>query len=383
MKILMVSPYFYPEGGGLERYAYQMAKGLSRNNDVTVVCMTKKYTKIEKIGEIKVYRLKPLFILSNTPISPLFPFRLARIMKKEKFDLIIAHTPVPYAADVASLLAKIFGTRLKIVYHTVGLEKGRAILDMMGRIYSHTLERLTLRNCEIISVSEKVWEYLKSRGFSSSITIPGIGEGLRGIRGTKRENAILFVGQLGKYHRFKNLDMLIEVFAQISREFPDWRLWIVGDGDLREYYEALITKLEIKGKVEFFGYVKNPEDLAEIYSRAKILVLPSSFESFGMVVLEALYFKTPVVVNKNVGATDRLVFSGKNGFIFNTKPELYTILKKLLSNPKIIRKMTSHGSCLKRSIRKTYILFSHNMYWPLTRPASEGLKNEVKWYEEG
>lgn len=347
MKILMVSPYFYPEGGGLERYAYQMAKGLSRNNDVTVVCMTKKYTKIEKIGKIKVYRLKPLFVLSNTPISPLFPFRLARIMKKEKFDLIIAHTPVPFAADVASLLAKIFGTHMKIVYHTVGLEKGRTILDMVGRIYSHTLERLTLRNCEIISVSGKVWEYLKFQGFSSRIVIPGIGEGLRDIkrRRTKRENAILFVGQLGKYHRFKNLDMLIEVFTQISREFPDWRLWIVGDGDLREYYEALVTKLKIKGKVEFFGYVKNPEDLAEIYSRAKILVLPSSFESFGMVVLEALYFKTPVVVNKNVGAADRLVFSGKNGFIFNTKPELYTILKKLISNPKIIRKMILQGPC--------------------------------------
>lgn len=325
MKILIVSPYFHPEGGGLERYAYQMARKLSRSNDVTVVCMTKKESKTERVGKIKVYRLKPLFILSNTPVSLIFVIKLAQMIKKGEFDLIIAHTPVPFAADVASLLAKIFGIKIKIVYHTVGLKKGNTVLDIVGRVYSYTLEKLTLRNCEIISVSEKVWEYLKSRGYNSRIIIPEISEDLRDIkldRNIKRENAILFVGQLSRYHRFKNLDMLIEVFARVSKEFPDWKLWIVGDGDLREYYEDLVRKLNLKDKVKFFGNVENPEDLAEIYSRAKILVLPSSFESFGMVVLEALHFRISVVVNKNVGAVDRLILPRKNGFIFDTRSEL-------------------------------------------------------------
>jgi len=355
MTILMVSPYFYPEGGGLEGYAYQIAKSLSKNNKVTVVCFTRGAPRTEKIGEITVYRLKPLFILSNTPVGFSIIPTILQILKKEKVELIIGHTPVPFAVDVASLLAKLFRIPLKIVYHTVGLEKGFKGLDLIGRIYAMTLERITLRNSELISVSEIVWEHLKSKGYNSRIKPPGISEELRKTKvkeNVRKEKAILFVGQLGKYHRFKNLDMLIKVFAEVSKEFPEWKLWVVGDGDLMDYYKKIALELGLKDKVIFFGRINNSEELAKVYSRAKLFVLPSSFESFGITVLESLHFGTPVVVNEKVGAARRLVFHGKNGFLFKTEKDLARILKTLMENPKTLKKLSKkHSQNIQLKIR--------------------------------
>ncbi len=64
MNLLMVCPYFYPEGGGLENYAYNIAKGLVKKGfKVTVLCSTKEgRNKEESIDGIKVIRQKPDFI---------------------------------------------------------------------------------------------------------------------------------------------------------------------------------------------------------------------------------------------------------------------------------------------------------------------------------
>ena len=61
-------PLLLSRGGGLERYAYELVKELSKGNEVVVICSTKRESRDEKIGKIKVLRKKPNFILSNTPI---------------------------------------------------------------------------------------------------------------------------------------------------------------------------------------------------------------------------------------------------------------------------------------------------------------------------
>ena len=62
--ILIICPYFYPEGGGLELYAFKAAEFLSRKNDVTVICATKQESKIDDLG-FQVIRKKPNFFISK------------------------------------------------------------------------------------------------------------------------------------------------------------------------------------------------------------------------------------------------------------------------------------------------------------------------------
>lgn len=340
-RVLIVSPYFYPEGGGLERYAFNMALELSKKNEVTVLCMSRGKEEVENLKGITVYRIKPTLIVSNTPLSFRFVLKVAKMVQKA--DLVIAHTPVPFAADIASFFAKLFGIPIKLVYHTVGLKKGAGFLDVLAGLYSRTLERFTLREAEIIAVSKTVWEYLRRNGYNSRVSYPQI-DLLRHVSRQKskfREKIILFVGQLGKYHKFKNLDLLIKAFSELSTEFPEWELWVVGDGDLLDNYKRLAFELGVGSRVRFLGRIHKPEELARIYSRSSVLVLPSSFESFGMVVAEALTFGVPVVVSPYSGASI-LVKSSKNGFVLRdlSVQSLVDTLKLVMSDPKLLRKIS-------------------------------------------
>lgn len=337
--ILVVSPYFYPEGGGLEKYAFNMAQELARKDKVKVLCMTRGAEKTEEINGITVHRVKPEIIISNTPISLRFIFKVAHATKDSK--LVIAHTPVPFAADIASFFAKLKGVPIEIVYHTVGLKKGDKLLDFVATVYSITLERITLRGAKIIAVSMPVFEHLKNKGYNPRISHPMLDVTKFNLSKTcRRENAVLFVGQLGKYHKFKNLNLLIRAFAEVSREFPEWKLWVVGEGDMIDKYKNLVEELGIAEKVRFFGSLGDRE-LSEIYTKAKLLVLPSSFESFGMVVAEALAFGAPVIVSPHVGAKF-LVDDRKNGAILKDLNEesLENAMKNLMRNPKALKKFS-------------------------------------------
>src|SRR5258706_8385452 len=107
MKLLVVTPYFYPKIGGLENYAYNFCIGLKKRYkwDIVVITSNHKNKKdiVEKINGLKIYRLAPMFKLSNTPVNPFWYLKIKKILKSEKPNFINAHTPVPFIADMAAL----------------------------------------------------------------------------------------------------------------------------------------------------------------------------------------------------------------------------------------------------------------------------------------
>jgi len=344
VRVLVVSPYFYPEGGGLERYAYEMAKELGKGNEVVVVCSTKRKSMHEKIGKIKVLRKRPNFILSNTPIRLFLPFELLAMMKRKDFELLVAHTPVPFFADVASLIAKLLKKPVVIVYHSGELKTGSWI-DLLAGFYERTVEKMTLKNAKVISVSRYVQRVLWKKGFYSKVKYPKVGEDFLlaepDFKG--KGNVILFVGQLGKFHRWKNLDLLLKALVLVKREIPDVRLIVIGGGDLREYYEKLSKELGLGNNVRFLGFVSKKE-LIECYKTAKVLVLPSSkSEAFGMVVLEALALGTPVITSK-AGEFPIIVEEKKSGLLAELdEKDLAKKILFLLRDEKTRRKIAIIG----------------------------------------
>jgi acetyltransferase-like isoleucine patch superfamily enzyme len=90
----------------------------------------------------------------------------------------------------------------------------------------------------------------------------------------------------------KQFSMLIAAFAVLSRAFPQWRLQLCGDGESRSAYEKLIASLGLEEKVSLPGML--PE-MAEEYAAANIFCIPSRFEGFPMVLLEAMSHGLPCV----------------------------------------------------------------------------------------
>ncbi len=96
-----------------------------------------------------------------------------------------------------------------------------------------------------------------------------------------REKRILYVGRLSR--RDKRVDKLLMAWKIVYKEFPEWRVSIIGDGEDRENLINIVAKYDLP-RVEFLGYKSNVE---EFYSTSEILCLSSDFEGFGLVLAEA------------------------------------------------------------------------------------------------
>jgi glycosyltransferase involved in cell wall biosynthesis len=165
----------------------------------------------------------------------------------------------------------------------------------------------------------------------------------RANRGNDFPNAILFVGMVTP---LKGIHYLINAFSFIADEFRRYQLLIIGNevnvgyaADLRRQ----ISKLGLENRVQFIGYQSQAE-LAFRMSEAAVLVLPSTSEGLGRVVIEAMATGTPVIGSR-VGGIPELISDGVNGFLIAPGDEksLAAKIRLLLENRAAARTMGASG----------------------------------------
>ena len=118
------------------------------------------------------------------------------------------------------------------------------------------------------------------------------------------QTRFLFVGRLIES---KGIGVLLQAF----RSLGTGELWIAGDGPLREVIEKAAAR---DPRIGVLGHLSG-DALADVYAQADVLVLPSLYEPWGLVVHEALAHGLAVIVTDQVGAGDDLVDSGINGYV--------------------------------------------------------------------
>ena len=119
----------------------------------------------------------------------------------------------------------------------------------------------------------------------------------------------------------KKTDLLLEAFARISPQFPDWKLRLVGtiEENFREYIKDFFTKYpNLKEKIEFVGPVYDRNILEQEYIRAKVFCLPSAWESFGLVSVEALS-KGCFLLESDIDSNKDITQDGKIGMLFKSE----------------------------------------------------------------
>jgi glycosyltransferase involved in cell wall biosynthesis len=127
---------------------------------------------------------------------------------------------------------------------------------------------------------------------------------------TENDVVLLFCAKLQPWKRPFDL---LRAFANLRR--PDSILLLVGDGSLRSQLESEASYLGVASQVRFLGFL-NQSQLPAIYKSADLMVLPSAYEPFGVVVNEAMCCGCPVVVSDRVGAGPDLIAPVDNSFIF-------------------------------------------------------------------
>lgn len=119
----------------------------------------------------------------------------------------------------------------------------------------------------------------------------------------EKENIILTVGRLGT--KEKNTELLLETLKEV--DLKDWKVYLVGsiDKNFIEYKEKFFEdNPNLKEKIIFTGEIKAKEKLYEYYNKAKVFVLPSKWESFGIVMVEAMAFGNYIITSNTCAAND-------------------------------------------------------------------------------
>lgn len=153
------------------------------------------------------------------------------------------------------------------------------------------------------------------------------------------ENAVVFL-YVGRLESHKGIKDLILAFNQIQSD--SMSLLFVGDGKLKKFIK---DSLELNNRIHYCGR-RSDKELIEIYYAADVLVLPSHFEPWGLVVNEAMAMRLPVIVSNRVGCIDDLVTHDESGLIFPAENvlELKYAMEYMINTPHKRKIMGTNGA---------------------------------------
>ena len=332
MHLLIAAHDFYPDpgSGGTGRYVYETARRLvDRGHRVSVVTRRRgNASPRETVEGVDVRRYEISIADESAPtILPQTP-RAARAVKRHVRDLSAAGAPdaLSFQGPVTSLLVDravddavprtcTFHSPWPVEYaiktRDGSLSAPRRRLNVRAR---EAFERRVVGNAdEVLTLSQfMARELARVYGRTDARVVPGGVDVERFApdagtydRMADGDPAFLTVRRLSER---MGHDLLLGAFARVVDSHPDARLYVAGDGPLREELEATASERGVADRTTFLGYVPDT-DLPAAYATADAFVLPTTeLEGFGLATLEALASATPVVGTR-VGGT-REVLSG-------------------------------------------------------------------------
>lgn len=262
-----------------------------------------------------------------------------------KFDIV--HTHSPFSLGVFGLrAAKKQGAPRVSTFHTLLSEYVR-YLSRFGKMPLGRLmwqySRLYYNRCHgIIAPSNALKNVLVQRRIKKPIVVIPTGIDLNFFKPAKKEIArkelgigdgrvFLVFGRLGFE---KNIDDVLLAFKDV-----DAKLIIAGSGPAEKKLENLSKKLGLQKKVSFMGYV--PDDMKSLYySATDALIIASTSETQGIVVMEAMACGTPVIGADSL-AISEVVIDEKNGYLF--EPRSVKHLSEILRSYEPSEKMRAHA----------------------------------------
>jgi len=359
-KICLVTHFFPPHTGGIEKVSYEQSSRLTGSGYEFNVLTSKVKGQIEHPTKgIRVFAYSGLKLAERFgvpyPILTLKAYKqFAQVIKE--CDLVHAHGHVYMSSYLAGKLANKYKKPFIVTQHNTWIDY-KSWLNVMENLNDLTIGKSVLKLADrILTVSKETMKYVLRLGAEKtkvSVMYNGVdthcfhtakkGASREKLGLPENQKIILSVRRLV----YKNgLDTLIDSVALVTQDNPDVLFVVAGKGPSKQLIENRIKELGIEDNVKLMGFV--PDELLPIYyNAADYFVLPSaSGEGLPLVLLEAMACGLPVIATA-VGGTPEIVDHMKNGVL--VPPMKPDVMAKALS--KLLKK-EAIGRCIGEEAKK-------------------------------
>lgn len=310
LRVCILSKQFPPGVGGAETYAYELANGLGeRGHDVDVYTQwlddpDETADTHENVTVHRVCKARRKLVTFETLH---YSYRVRRDVDFEAYDIV--HGTMMPASTIAVTPLNDIETPVVLTSHGTSIGEAKAVAletpaDYLLKYFFHpmnvAMDYVASRDADqVLAISDHAYEQLTTayrlRADDVEMTPHGVDTDWFYPRDDHHpavddeKTTLLYVGRLGAR---KGLALALRAFARVDDS--DVEFLIAGTGRHEERLRDLADDLGINDRVQFLGYVDD-EQLPVLYSSADVFILPSRYEGFGLVLLEAMACGTPVI----------------------------------------------------------------------------------------
>jgi glycosyltransferase involved in cell wall biosynthesis len=388
MRILQLCIRFPPAPGGAENHVYNISLELKKRGHKIDVFTSDLYTEVPFVrmknlepdyNGIPVRRFKAYSLKGE--MHYVFMPKMVRALLSADADIIHTHS-YGYFQTTAGPIAKKLRDRPIIVtphYHPKWSMWGGSKRKGLRRLYDGLLAKPTMRAQDIVichtqnekrllseyeipedririipaGVDFSKFEYIPSpEPFREQFEISG--------------RMVLYAGRLASN---KGLSYLMDAIPQILSEYNDTTFVFIGEDEgQKTHLESRAQELGIRDKIIFTGHLTDERIFLSAFSACDVFVLPSEYEAFGLVLVEAAACEKPTVATR-VGGVPEVVEDGKTGLLvdYGDSTQLASAIIDLLGDEK---KRKDMGRAGRERVKE-------NFTWPKVVDKLEGVYKEV------
>ena len=342
MKILLVRDRNVLNTNWLVFYANLLAE---RGHDVVIACDT--YGKLGVLAEgnklndhIKLVNLnaKTTSWVKNIYRKirgKLFPrcFRFKKLIEKERPDVIVCYFPVDLFNVTRFQNHNI--PIIQMVHHfpPIILDKYLRKPWFIRWYYKKSFKKVHTFQVLMDSYMDKINPYFEPKNVVRIANAVYQFKDEEKVDLTHEKKKIIYVARIEKH--IKRPHLLVEAFAKIGREFPDWKVEIWGLQKYPDYdkeIQDLIKANGLENNVFLMGYTR---DVNELYRSADIHAFPSSAEGFSLAIADGMAIGLPTLGFADALSVNEVIVDGHNGFLAKNLDDFAEKLKQLMSDKEL------------------------------------------------
>lgn len=369
MRIAMMTNNYKPVVGGVPIAIERLAEGLrERGHEVYIFAPEYEGYQEEEPFVIR-YRAFHKKAGGYVPLMKPVDFKMERVFRELKFDMIHVHHPV-LIGQRAQYLGKKYDVPVVFTYHTRyeqylhywkpykwlkgrnGNLEGKLVDVIENQLVLAFIRRFTEKCSLVFAPTNQIRTIIEDREWETNITVMPTGLPDSAYEEDTEKEAVREKYSRGKKYLMctvarlsaeKNLEFLLHTLVELKHKMGDsFQLLLIGDGPQKQELSGLAEALGIAENVTFLGTVPN-EQITIFHRACDAFLFASKSETQGIVLLEAMAGASPVVAVEATGVCD-VVQNGRNGFMTSESPEEFAERTKEVLTDQELHQVLSQGA---------------------------------------